>query len=72
MQLKQHNTESCTLHGLILTCFVNGRKRFRALPLQSINPQPASPAAQIPATQTPVADKTLPQAESNLRPRGNC
>lgn len=26
--------ESCRKHGVILTCFVDGRKRFRAVPVQ--------------------------------------
>ena len=67
MQLKQSITESCTLHGLILTCFVNGRKRFRALPLQSIGPRPAAAIDQTTGTQD-----TKPRADSGLRPRGNC
>lgn len=27
--------ESCRKRGVILTCYVNGRKRFRAVPLSS-------------------------------------
>lgn len=26
-------SESCRKHGVILTCFVDGRKRFRAVPV---------------------------------------
>ncbi|MFH1416910.1 MAG: hypothetical protein ABII12_01295 [Planctomycetota bacterium] len=32
MQTRTHDRESCHESGVILTCYVNGRKRFRAVP----------------------------------------
>ncbi|QDV92000.1 hypothetical protein RAS2_31110 [Phycisphaerae bacterium RAS2] len=31
--------ESCRKHGVILTCFVDGRKRFRAVPVHPGDPE---------------------------------
>ncbi|QOJ04108.1 MAG: hypothetical protein HRU71_11710 [Planctomycetia bacterium] len=31
--------ESCRKHGVILTCFVDGRKRFRAVPVHPESPE---------------------------------
>lgn len=61
------NLDSCKKHGFIVTCFVNGKKRFRAVCLRSL---PAgdlidgSAAVGDPASPNPT---TIVQATSRRR-----
>lgn len=51
----------CNQRGVILTCFVNGRKRFRAVPTSSDNAVAQPTVGDLPAGTQPttvIAHKT--------------
>jgi hypothetical protein len=68
MSLHAPGREACRKSGAILTCYVDGHKRFRVVPLFSI-PDSTPPDEDLSSVETPLAagrpgvfdsDRTLP------------
>lgn len=53
MSLHAPGRESCRKSGAILTCYVDGRKRFRVIPLFTMS-DPTPPDDEVTRVETPL------------------
>lgn len=68
MSAPRSERSRCVKRGVILTCYLDGRKRFRAVPLEG-GPGPASLPARRPVPATRPAARVEPAPVTRQRRR---